>query len=51
MKLSPMLGPIAVNREYEFTDELPKTRSEKIMHRIFEARGLGLKEGSLLILR
>ncbi len=50
MKSSPMLGPIAVNREYEFTDELPKTRSGKIMNRVFQARELGLQEEDLVIL-
>jgi acyl-coenzyme A synthetase/AMP-(fatty) acid ligase len=29
---------------YEFTDELPKTRSAKIMNRVFQTRELGLKE-------
>jgi hypothetical protein len=44
-----MLGPIAVNRESEFTDELPKTRSAKIMQRPFQTRELGLKEENLVI--
>ncbi len=50
MALSPMLGPIVLNREYEFTDELPKTRSAKIMQRPFQTRELGLKEEGLVIL-
>ena len=50
MNLSPMLGPIVVNREYEFADELPNTRSGKIIHRVFQARELGLKEENLVIL-
>jgi hypothetical protein len=37
------------NRKYEFTDELPKTRSGKIMHPIFQVRELGLKEEDLVI--
>ncbi len=45
-----MSGPIVVNREYEFTDELPKTRSAKILQRVFQARELGLKEEDLVIL-
>jgi acyl-coenzyme A synthetase/AMP-(fatty) acid ligase len=44
-----MLGPIAVNREYEFTDELTKTRSAKIMNRVLQTRELGLQEEELLI--
>jgi acyl-coenzyme A synthetase/AMP-(fatty) acid ligase len=44
-----MSGPIVVNREYEFTDELPKTRSGKIMHHVFQARELGLKEEDLVV--
>ncbi len=50
MKLSPMLGPIVVNREYEFTDELRKTRSGKILHRVFQPRELGLKEEDSVII-
>ena len=50
MNLSPMSGPIIVNQEYEFTDELPKTRSANIMHRIFQTRELGLQEEGLVIL-
>ncbi len=50
MNLSSMSGPIVVNQEYEFTDELPKTRSAKIMHRISQIRELGLKEEESVIL-
>ena len=50
MNLSPMLGPIVVNREYELTDKLPKTRSGKIMQRVFQARELGLKKEDLVVL-
>jgi len=50
MKLGPMSGPIVVNREHEFTDERPKTRSGKIMQRVVQARELGLKEEDLVIL-
>ena len=49
MQLSPLLGPIVVNREYEFTDELTKTRSAKIMNRVLQTRELGLQEEELLI--
>jgi acyl-coenzyme A synthetase/AMP-(fatty) acid ligase len=45
-----MLGTIVVNQEYEFTDELPKTRSAKIMHRISHTRELGLKKVGLVTL-
>ncbi|CAB1065422.1 Acetyl-CoA synthetase (EC [Olavius sp. associated proteobacterium Delta 1] len=45
-----MLGPIVVIRKYEFADELPKTRSGKIMHWIFQAREMGLKEEDLVSL-
>ena len=50
MNLSPMSGPIVVNQEYKFTDELPKTRSAKIMNRISQTRELGLKKVGLVIL-
>ena len=49
MQLSPLLGPIVVNREYEFTDELPKARNGKIMLLVFQTRKLGLKEEYLVI--
>ena len=39
------LGPIAQPAEVEFVDALPKTRSGKIMRRLFVARSLGLDEG------
>ena len=50
MNLSPMLGPIVVNRESAFTDELPQTRVGKIMQRVFQSCELGLKEEDLVIL-
>jgi acetyl-CoA synthetase len=34
-------------REIEFSDNLPKTRSGKIMRRLLKARELGLPEGDL----
>jgi acetyl-CoA synthetase len=39
------LGPAVAPREIEFCDDLPKTRSGKIMRRLLEARELGLPEG------
>ena len=39
------LGPAVAPREIEFCDELPKTRSGKIMRRLLKARELGLPEG------
>jgi len=41
------LGPAVAPREIEFTDDLPKTRSGKIMRRLLKARELGLPEGDL----
>jgi acetyl-CoA synthetase len=41
------LGPAAAPREIEFADDLPKTRSGKIMRRLLKARELGLPEGDL----
>ncbi|MCA9710727.1 MAG: AMP-binding protein, partial [Myxococcales bacterium] len=39
------LGPAVAPRELEFCDDLPKTRSGKIMRRLLRARELGLPEG------
>jgi acetyl-CoA synthetase len=41
------LGPAVAPREIEFRDDLPKTRSGKIMRRLLKARELGLPEGDL----
>ncbi|MDJ0983650.1 MAG: acetate--CoA ligase [Kiloniellales bacterium] len=39
------LGPAVAPREIAFLDDLPKTRSGKIMRRLLKARELGLAEG------
>ncbi len=39
------LGPIAVIKDIEFVDKLPKTRSGKIMRRVLKAKELGLPLG------
>jgi acetyl-CoA synthetase len=39
------LGPAVAPREIEFLDDLPKTRSGKIMRRLLKARELGLPPG------
>ncbi|MBT4277970.1 acetate--CoA ligase [Candidatus Falkowbacteria bacterium] len=39
------LGPIAVIKEIEFVEKLPKTRSGKIMRRVLKAKELGLPLG------
>jgi acetyl-CoA synthetase len=41
------LGPIARPEEVRCVDQLPKTRSGKIMRRVLKARVLGLPEGDL----
>ncbi len=41
------LGPAVAPREIEARDDLPKTRSGKIMRRVLKARALGLPEGDL----
>ncbi len=41
------LGPAVAPREIEFHDDLPKTRSGKIMRRLLKARELGLPEGDI----
>ena len=42
-----VLGPAVAPREIDFRDDLPKTRSGKIMRRLLKARELGLPEGDL----
>jgi len=41
------LGPAVAPREIAFDQNLPKTRSGKIMRRLLKARELGLPEGDL----
>ncbi len=41
------IGPIAKPAEVTFSDNLPKTRSGKIMRRVLKARALGQEEGDL----
>jgi len=41
------VGPIARPAHIEFVDNLPKTRSGKIMRRVLKARSLGLPEGDV----
>ena len=41
------LGPAVAPREIIFRDNLPKTRSGKIMRRLLKARELGLPEGDI----
>ncbi len=41
------LGPAVAPREIDACDDLPKTRSGKIMRRVLKARELGLPEGDL----
>ena len=41
------LGPAVAPREIAFADDLPHTRSGKIMRRLLKARELGLPEGDL----
>ena len=41
------LGAALAPREIQFTDNLPKTRSGKIMRRLLKTRELGLPEGDL----
>ncbi len=41
------LGTVAAPREVELVDQLPRTRSGKIMRRLLKARELGLPEGDL----
>ena len=41
------LGPVVAPREIAIRDDLPKTRSGKIMRRVLKARELGLPAGDL----
>ena len=41
------LGPAVAPKELDFVDELPHTRSGKIMRRLLKARELGLPEGDV----
>jgi acetyl-CoA synthetase len=41
------LGPAVAPKELDFVDDLPHTRSGKIMRRLLKARELGLPEGDL----
>jgi len=41
------MGPIAKPSRIEFMDNLPKTRSGKIMRRLLRARAMGLPEGDI----
>jgi acetyl-CoA synthetase len=41
------LGPAVAPKQIDFRDDLPKTRSGKIMRRLLRARELGLAEGDL----
>lgn len=41
------MGPIAKPEDIQFVDQLPKTRSGKIMRRVLKARAQGLPEGDI----
>jgi acetyl-CoA synthetase len=41
------LGPIAMPQEIEFVENLPKTRSGKIMRRVLKAKELGMDPGDI----
>ena len=41
------LGAVVAPKELDFTSDLPKTRSGKIMRRLLKARELGLPEGDV----
>ena len=41
------LGPIAQLEDIEFVDQLPKTRSGKIMRRVLKAKELGIDPGDI----
>jgi acetyl-CoA synthetase len=41
------LGPAVAPKEIEFIDNIPKTRSGKILRRLLKARELGLPEGDI----
>jgi acetyl-CoA synthetase len=48
--VSKEMGPIAKPETVSFVDNLPKTRSGKIMRRVLKARALGQDEGDLTTL-
>jgi acetyl-CoA synthetase len=41
------LGPAVSPKEIAFVNELPKTKSGKILRRLLKARELGLPEGDI----
>ncbi len=45
MQVRQTIGPIAVIKDMDFVDKLPKTRSGKIMRRVLKAKELGLPLG------
>lgn len=45
MQVRKTIGPIAVIKDIDFVDKLPKTRSGKIMRRVLKAKELGLPLG------
>lgn len=50
LHVSHEMGPIAKPERIEFVQQLPKTRSGKIMRRVLKARAQGLPEGDLTAL-
>lgn len=44
------IGPIVIIKSIEFVDNLPKTRSGKIMRRVLKAREMGIDPGDLTTL-
>lgn len=45
MQVRKTIGPMAVIKDIEFVEKLPKTRSGKIMRRVLKAKELGLPVG------
>lgn len=45
--LRQTIGPMVITDEIEFVDQLPKTRSGKIMRRVLKAKELGLPLGDI----
>jgi acetyl-CoA synthetase len=45
--VSHEIGPIAKPEDITFVDNLPKTRSGKIMRRVLRARAMGMPEGDI----
>ena len=41
------MGPAVAPKEIEFVENIPKTRSGKILRRLLKARELGLPEGDI----